>query len=130
MNFLNIEDINTQIGYLAKVIEVCGVLTIILGSIYATVYFFKNHFTKKTNAYDSYRGQLGKAILLGLEIMVAGDIIGTVAVEPTFKTLGALALVVIIRTFLSFSLEVEIKGHWPWSSEKFKGENYETLQRN
>ncbi len=116
MTLLSIQEINTQISYLAKIIEVCGVLTIIVGAIYATIHFLKNHFTKKIKAYEDYRGDLGKAILLGLEIMVAGDIIGTVAVEPTFRTLGALALVVLIRTFLSFSLEVEIKGHWPWTA--------------
>lgn len=118
MEFLSIETININIAYLAKIIECCGVFTIVLGGTYATFEFLKNHFKRSNKAYDDYRGALGKAILLGLEIMVAGDIIGTVAVEPTFKTLGALALVVLIRTFLSFSLEVEIKGHWPWQSNK------------
>jgi uncharacterized membrane protein len=60
--------------------------------------------------------------LLGLEFLVAGDIIGTVAVEPTFKSLGVLGLIVIIRTFLSFSLEVEINGRWPWQNALLKKE--------
>jgi uncharacterized membrane protein len=61
---------------------------------------------------------LGQAILLGLEFLVAADIIGTVAVNPTFRNVGILGAVVAIRTFLSFALEVEIQGRWPWQAEK------------
>jgi hypothetical protein len=64
--------------------------------------------------YDDYRANLGRAILLGLEFLVAADIIGTVAVDPTLENLGVLAVIVAIRTFLSFALEVEIQGRWPW----------------
>jgi uncharacterized membrane protein len=59
---------------------------------------------------------LGQAILLGLEFLVAADIIGTVAVDPTFRNVGILGAVVAIRTFLSFALEVEIQGRWPWQA--------------
>jgi uncharacterized membrane protein len=110
-------EINHIIGAVAKIIEVCGVLTIIIGGISATIYYFKDRIAQKAKAYENFRSSLGMAILLGLEFLVAGDIIGTVAVEPTFKSLGVLGLIVIIRTFLSFSLEVEIKGRWPWQSE-------------
>lgn len=113
-----LREINLNIGLVAKFIEVCGVLTIVLGGAVATIKFFKCQFTRTPNAYEDFRGSLGRAILLGLEFLVAGDIIGTVAVEPTFKSLGVLGLIVLIRTFLSFSLEVEIKGHWPWSGIK------------
>jgi uncharacterized membrane protein len=65
-------------------------------------------------AYEGFRADLGRGILLGLEFLVAADIIGTVAVTPTFESLGVLAAIVLIRTFLSFSLEVEIEGRWPW----------------
>ena len=61
----------------------------------------------------SVPGDLGRAILLGLESLAAADIIGTVAVDPTFRSLGVLGLIVLIRTFLSFALEVEIQGRWP-----------------
>lgn len=115
-----LREINLNIGLVAKFIEVCGVLTIVLGGAVATIKFFKCQFTRTTNSYEDFRGSLGRAILLGLEFLVAGDIIGTVAVEPTFKSLGVLGLIVLIRTFLSFSLEVEIKGHWPWSGIKSK----------
>ena len=59
---------------------------------------------------------MGKAILLGLEFLVAADIIRTVAVEPTFTSVGVLAIVVAVRTFLSFTLDVELQGRWPWQS--------------
>ena len=62
----------------------------------------------------SFRSNLGRSILLGLEFLVAADIINTVAVEPTIQSLIVLAGIVLIRTFLSFSLEVEIEGRWPW----------------
>ncbi len=65
-------------------------------------------------AFHRYRANLGRGILLGLEHLVAADIIGTVAVTPSFENLAVLGLIVLIRTFLSFSLEVEIEGHWPW----------------
>jgi len=60
------------------------------------------------------RQRLGRGILLGLEFLVAADIIHTVAVELTFGTVGVLAVVVLIRTFLSFTLDVELNGRWPW----------------
>jgi uncharacterized membrane protein len=64
--------------------------------------------------YREYRQLLGRSILLGLELLVAADIIRTVAVTPTFTSVGVLAVIVVIRTFLSFSLELEITGRWPW----------------
>ena len=74
---------------------------------------------------STYRANLGRGILLGLELLVAGDIIGTVAVTPSFENLAILGLIVIIRTFLSFSLEVEIEGRRPWqraAAEAGRGE--------
>jgi uncharacterized membrane protein len=65
-------------------------------------------------AYRSFRQQLGRTLLLTLEFLIASDIIYTIAVERTFESLGMLGLLVLIRTFLSFSLEVEISGRWPW----------------
>ena len=64
--------------------------------------------------YRLFRQQLGRSILLGLELLVAADIIRTVAVTPTLSSVSVLALIVLIRTFLSFSLELEITGRWPW----------------
>ena len=70
-----------------------------------------------TDAYSAYRSSVGRAILLGLEFLVAADIISTVAIEPTLQSLAILAGIVLIRTFLSFSLEVEIEGRWPWQRQ-------------
>lgn len=66
--------------------------------------------------YERVRRQVGRSILLGLEVLVAGDIIRTVATEPTFTSVGVLALIVGIRTFLSFTLEMEVTGRWPWQA--------------
>jgi uncharacterized membrane protein len=68
--------------------------------------------------FKELRHLLGRGILLGLECLVAADIIHTVAVELTFQTVGELALVVLVRTFLSARLEAEITGHWPWSPNR------------
>ncbi len=64
--------------------------------------------------YSNFRRQLGHGILLGLEFLVAADIINSVAIKPTFDSVGVLGLIVLIRTFLSFTLEVEMTGRWPW----------------
>lgn len=69
---------------------------------------------RERGIYTSYRRQLARAILLGLEVLVAADIIATVAISPTLTSVGVLAGIVLVRTFLSFSLEVEIEGRWPW----------------
>lgn len=95
--------------------EIVGVTTIIVGAIVATVQFLRSCWRDSLDAaYVGYRGDLGRAILLGLEFLVAADIINTIAVDPTFRSIGVLAGIVAIRTFLSFSLDVEIGGRWPW----------------
>ncbi|HEU5481882.1 MAG TPA: DUF1622 domain-containing protein, partial [Sphingomicrobium sp.] len=65
-------------------------------------------------AAASFRSNFGRAILLGLEFLIAADIINTVAIRPTLESVAVLAGIVLIRTFLSFSLELEIEGRWPW----------------
>jgi uncharacterized membrane protein len=69
-------------------------------------------------AYQTYRERVGRALLLGLELLVAADVIRTVALEPTLNSLAALGLLVVIRTFLSWSLVVEIEGRWPWQARR------------
>lgn len=68
--------------------------------------------------YRPFRQQLGRSILLGLELLVAADIIRTVAVRPDLRSVAVLGGIVLIRTFLSFSLELEVTGYWPWQSRK------------
>jgi uncharacterized membrane protein len=67
--------------------------------------------------YADFRKFLGRSILLGLELLVAADIIRTVAVTPTVRSVSVLAGIVLIRTFLSFSIELETTGHWPWEKK-------------
>jgi uncharacterized membrane protein len=97
-------------------IESVGIAVIVLGALAATVIAVRRWRRDAADVYRSYRRQLGRSILLGLEFLVAGDIIRTVAVEPTFTSVGVLAVIVLIRTFLSFSLELEITGRWPWQA--------------
>lgn len=107
----------------AMMMEVLGVIIIAAFTLYALVtsgsrLLRRNH---SSSIFDQLRQRLGRGILLGLEFLVAADIIHTVAVELTFSTVGTLAIVVIIRTFLSFTLEVELTGRWPWQ-EKSKSQ--------
>ena len=103
-------------------LEIFGVLVIVAGIVWATGRFLLRDLRSgdAVKAYERYRANLGRGILLGLELLVAADIIGTVAVTPTFESLGVLAAIVLIRTFLSFSLEVEIEGRWPWARGRKK----------
>jgi uncharacterized membrane protein len=98
------------------VIEATGVAVIVLGAVVAIAVFLLRlaRGGARGEIYHAFRTSLARAILLGLEFLVAADIIGTVAVEPTLQNLYVLGLIVLIRTFLSFSLEVEINGRWPW----------------
>ena len=110
------ETVDLAMHGIATAIEVIGVAIMVAGALVAMVLFFRRGQSAAgwDEAYQRLRGDLGRAILLGLEFLVAADIIGTVAVTPTFESLGVLAAIVLIRTFLSFSLEVEIEGKWPW----------------
>ncbi|MBT1070349.1 DUF1622 domain-containing protein [Pelotalea chapellei] len=105
------------IKFVSLSLEVSGILVIALGAVFSTVIAANRHYKDDSSVdiYAAYRRQLSRAILLGLEFLVAADIIRTVAIEPTFTSVGILAAIVIIRTFLSFTLEVEITGKWPWS---------------
>ncbi|MBA3311750.1 MAG: DUF1622 domain-containing protein [Planctomycetaceae bacterium] len=97
-------------------IEIAGVTIVLIGAAFATLHFLKCVVQRQPfeQAFRAYRSNLGRGILLGLEFLIAGDIIGTVAVEPNPTNLLVLAGIVLIRTFLSYSIEVEITGRWPW----------------
>jgi uncharacterized membrane protein len=99
----------------AMALEILGVAVIVLGTILATLKFLSAFRQgRRKAAYDSYRANLGRGILLGLELLVGADIIATVTSPLTLESVGLLGLIVLIRTFLSFALETEIEGHWPW----------------
>lgn len=98
--------------------EAAGVLIIIAGLIVASYRaIVRAREGELSQAYETVRATFGRAVLLGLEVLVAADIIRTVAVDPTMENLQVLALLVAVRTFLSWSLEVEIEGRWPWQRE-------------
>ncbi|GII79323.1 hypothetical protein Sru01_43050 [Sphaerisporangium rufum] len=99
-----------------KAVDLAGVAVIALGALLATTHYLRQSFRGRPaqEAYHGYRQSLGRAVLLGLEFLVAGDIIRTVAVSPSFQSVGILAGIVAIRTFLSFSLEVELERRLPW----------------
>lgn len=94
--------------------EALGVGVIVLGTMLSTYRLFVRGVASARPPYRELRQELGAAIVLGLEFLVAGDIIRTVAVDPTLQNVAALGLIVLIRTFLSMTLQLEIEGHWPW----------------
>ncbi len=102
------------IDTIGKGVDVVGVATIVVGVVAATVLSLRDQMDAASR-YRVFRRRMGRAILLGLELLVAADIIRTVAVTPTLESAGVLAIIVAIRTILSFSLEVELDGRWPWS---------------
>lgn len=108
---------------IARWLEGAGVVVIVLGAGAATLVFASAMLRRASflEQYQRYRVNLGRAILLGLEFLVAGDIISTILVEQTLESVGVLAIVVLIRTFLSFSLETEIEGRPPWRREVREG---------
>lgn len=100
------------------VIDAVGVAVIAIGGVLAAGIALGRLFRKTGGTYRVFREQLGRSILLGLEFLVAADIIRTVAVTPTGQSVAVLAGIVAIRTFLSWSLEVEISGRWPWQTKR------------
>lgn len=101
---------------LASGLEFFGVGVILIGVAIATASYVRDLATDdRREAYDHYRANLGRGILLGLEILIGADIIATIIAPLTWESVGLLGLIVLIRTFLSFSLEAEIDGQWPWS---------------
>jgi uncharacterized membrane protein len=108
--------LNAAAHWIATGFEVAGVSTILLVAIASSVRFARALVAAPDwmAMLPAYRADLGRGVLLGLELLVAADIVGTVAIAPTFSNLGVLAIVIMIRTFLSISLGVEIEGQWLW----------------
>jgi uncharacterized membrane protein len=105
----------------ARGLELFGVAVILVSVLLATARFLLDLRGAGKVAYDGYRANLGRGILLGLELLVGADIIATVTAPLTWKSVGLLGLIVLIRTFLSFSLETEIEGEWPWRRRRSGG---------
>jgi len=100
--------------WIGTAVDGIGVLLIVVGALIATWRFLFRRQKGPINSYSLYRQDLGRAILLGLEFLVAGDIIRTVVVSPTLDNVVVLGLIVLIRTFLSMALQLEVEGRWPW----------------
>ncbi|MBP0440878.1 DUF1622 domain-containing protein [Tianweitania sediminis] len=122
---------DTALHFLTLSLEAAGVAVIVIGAIFALLRSWRATreahpiADRDQRPYQLFRRTLGRAILLGLEFLVAADIIGTVAVEATLDNVLVLALIVLIRTFLSISLTVEIEGRWPWQAPKSGGPDKE-----
>ncbi|MRG60488.1 DUF1622 domain-containing protein [Agromyces sp. CFH 90414] len=115
-------ELGETIAAVGEAVDVIGVVAIVVGVLYAIVDAALRGLRRVGPVYTRFRRVLGRAILLGLELLVAADIIKTVAVTPTLESVAVLAIIVLIRTFLSWSLELEISGRWPWQ----KGASAET----
>jgi len=111
-----IQQVPVFVDELAKLLELVGVAIIIGGIVIASVAFCRHGLRtgEWLAAYEQFRSNLGRGILLGLELLVGADIISTITAPLSVESVGLLAGIVVIRTFLSFSLETEIEGCWPW----------------
>jgi uncharacterized membrane protein len=109
-------DVQRLISLGGTAFEAVGVAVLLIGSVIALARCIAEaaRGQPSSRVYRELRFGLARAILLGLELLVAADIVQSVAVEPTFESVGVLGLIVVVRTFLSWSLEVEITGRWPW----------------
>jgi uncharacterized membrane protein len=110
------EHVHAFVDQIAKALELIGVVIIVGGITLATWKFVSvgGRTGDWQSTYPYYRSNIGRGILLGLELLVGADIISTITAPLTFESVGLLAGIVLIRTFLSFSLETEIEGRWPW----------------
>jgi uncharacterized membrane protein len=105
------DEVITRVG---QAIDALGVTIIVLGVVVALAMHAPRLLRRDHEHYRALRQSLARAILIGLEVVIAADIIRTVAISPTLESVGVLAAIVLVRTFLSFTLELEINGHWPW----------------
>jgi uncharacterized membrane protein len=106
---------NGWIHLVGTCIEIFGVFIIVAGIVWST--YLCLDWRKHDQPYDDYKIRIGRSLLLGLEVLVAADIVKTIAIALTFTSLGLLAGLVVVRTFLSWTLVLEIEGRWPWQRE-------------
>src|SRR5687768_10835539 len=116
-------DIRATVDAIGLSVDAIGVGVIVAAIAIAGLGFARGLLRAEPfgSAYRQLRQSIGQGVLLGLELLVAGDIIRTVVVGPTFASVGILGLIVLIRTFLSFSLQVELTGRWPWQVSSSAG---------
>ena len=109
----------------AALFEAAGTVTMAIGALLALVLTFHERGGGGPAAYKSFRYRLGRAIILGLELLVAADILRTISTEPSLSQVAVLGGIVLIRTFLSFSLEIELEGRLPWQAQALDREAHE-----
>ncbi len=107
----------------SQILEAVSFAVILLGVAISTLTFLVRVWRDGFLAhYREYRANLGRGILVGLELLIAADIIKSVVIDPTIESMAVLGGIVLIRTFLSISLDVEINGHWPWETTRLNQE--------
>jgi len=107
----------------SEVLDITSFAVILLGVAISTIVFLVRVWQTGFLAnYRDYRANLGRGILIGLELLIAADILKSVVVDPTLQGIAVLGGIVVIRTFLSISLDVEINGHWPWETTRLSME--------
>ncbi|MEZ5142094.1 MAG: DUF1622 domain-containing protein [Acidimicrobiales bacterium] len=101
---------------IVRVAEAVGAAILVLGALWALAVFVRDvaDHGRRSGAYAAVRRNIGRVILLGLEVLIIADIVRTIVVDPTIESVVVLGLIVVIRIILSFSLEVEMDGSWPW----------------
>lgn len=113
-------DLYSLAEYFGKVLNLFGVVVIVVG-VFAVSFNYANEWLVEKKPihefYKKFRVNLGRIILLGLEILVAGDIIRTVVGDPSIIGIVSLAIIVLVRTFLSFAFETEVEGKFPWKKQ-------------
>ncbi len=113
----------TAVEWVIRAIEVAGVAVLVTGCLVAVVAYARDvQRSDRIVAYKNLRGNIGRTILLGLEILIVADIVQTVAIDSTLESALALGLIVLVRTFLSFSLEIELEGVVPWRRQAVERE--------
>lgn len=117
--------IHVWIERIALAMEVFAILVIVVGMAYGAAKFIAVllHRGDSQSGYTAFKAFMGRTLLLGLEILVAADVVRTIALEPTLNSVAVLGILVLIRTFLSWSLVVEIEGRWPWRSAETEPSN-------
>jgi uncharacterized membrane protein len=114
-------DFTELVSLSARLFEGAGVAVMVVGAFVSVgMVLLQRHKESGESAFRHFRQKVGRSILLGLELLVAADIIRTVSEEPTLQGVLVLGMIVLIRTFLSFTLAVELEGHWPWQTARLK----------
>jgi uncharacterized membrane protein len=116
---------DSTIDQVVRAVEGVGAALMVVGGAVALIAAIPAALdpVRRPAAYQTLRRNLGRVILLGLEILIIGDIVRTIVVEPTLQSVLVLGMIVIIRIVLSFALEVEIDGRWPWSAARDEAAN-------